>query len=111
MLVDAINDPAAIIRGPSLVNHDGLIVPYWRGAMFSGGSGRITDVFIRRVETYGRPGKSGPAEGAFLSASVPAKDILGRIRESSYSDIDAVEWNGTEQTTDSTDVEGLCPCR
>ena len=92
------------------VNPEGLIVPYWTGTTFSDGSSRIKDVFAHLVQTYGRPGKSSPVEGAALSASAPATDILGRMRDSGSSDIGAVELDGTEQTVDSTDLGGQCPC-
>ena len=110
MLVNASDDPAAIAADPLLLNPEGLVVPYWTGTTFSDGSSRITDVFTRLVKAYGRPGKNSPVEGTALSASAPAMDILGNIRDSSSPDIGAVELDGTEQTVNPNDVGGLCPC-
>ena len=110
MLVNFTDDPAAILADPLLVNPAGLIVPYWTGTTFSDGTSRIKDVFATLVKTYGRPAKGSPVEGAALSASAPATDILGRMRDSSSSDIGAVELDGTEQAVDPTDLINQCPC-
>ncbi len=81
-VINAADDPKAIVADPRLGDPKGLVLPRLDPATgrFRSGCATIREEFTRLVTAYGAPGAGSPALDAADPANMPPDDILGRAR-------------------------------